>query len=147
MTQIVVNESSKLSIHFSLTLPDGGVVDSNFDQQPAEFTMGDGNMLPGFERCLLGMHVGQQASYVIKPEQGFGQANPNNLQTMPRASFAPDLELAEGLVVSFADAQKTELPGVIKTFDDASVVVDFNHPLAGQDIIFEVKIISIVFNS
>jgi FKBP-type peptidyl-prolyl cis-trans isomerase SlpA len=142
MTQ-VVTEKSRLAIQFALKLRDGSVVDSNFDAQPAEFVFGDGSLLPGFERCLLGMAAGQRESFVVKPEQGFGQANPNNVQVMPRATFAEAMNLAEGLVVSFADAQKAELPGVITAFNDTEVTVDFNHPLAGQEIIFDVLVVSL----
>lgn len=143
MSDAIVTEGSQLTIHFSLALRDGSVIDSNFETSPASFELGDGNLLPGFERCLLGMRVGQRESFVILPEQGFGQKNPNNIQLMPRSTFAPDMELVEGLVVSFADAQKAELPGVIKAFDAQEVTVDFNHPLAGEDIIFDVQIVSI----
>lgn len=143
MSTCNVAEGSRVSIFFALKLDDGSVVDSNFDKAPAQFTVGDGNLLPGFELLLLGMSAGQKQSFVVKPEQGFGQANPNNIQSMKRDTFAADLELAEGLVVSFADAQKTELPGVIKSFNDDEVIVDFNHPLAGQDIVFDVEIVSV----
>lgn len=143
MSDVLVAEGSQLTIHFSLALRDGSVIDSNFETKPASFELGDGNLLPGFERCLLGMRAGQRESFVILPEQGFGQKNPNNIQTMPRSTFAPDMELAEGLVVSFADAQKAELPGVIKAFDAQEVTVDFNHPLAGEDIIFDVQIVTV----
>ncbi|MFC4364375.1 FKBP-type peptidyl-prolyl cis-trans isomerase [Simiduia curdlanivorans] len=143
MSDRVVAEGSQLTIHFSLALRDGSVIDSNFDAKPATFALGDGNMLQGFERCLLGMREGQRESFVILPEHGFGQTNPNNVQVMPRTAFAADMELAEGLVVSFADAQKAELPGVITAFTAEQVTVDFNHPLAGQDIIFDVQIVSI----
>ena len=139
----VVTESSRVAIFFALKLRDGSVVDTNFDGEPAEFVFGDGNLLPGFERCLLGMAQGETQTFVISPEQGFGQVNPSNVQVMPRATFAADMNLTEGLVVSFADAQKAELPGVITAFDDNDVTVDFNHPLAGQEIIFEVQVVSL----
>jgi FKBP-type peptidyl-prolyl cis-trans isomerase SlpA len=139
----VVTETSRVAIFFALKLRDGSVVDTNFDGEPAEFIFGDGNLLPGFERCLLGMAQGERQTFVISPEQGFGQVNPNNVQVMPRATFAADMNLTEGLVVSFADAQKAELPGVITAFDDDDVTVDFNHPLAGQEIIFEVQVASL----
>ena len=142
-SELTVAEGRRLSIHFALRLRDGSVVDSNFDGKPANFTLGDGNLLPGFERHLLGMTAGQRETYVVTPEQGFGQANPNNVQTFPRDTFAPDMELAEGLVVSFADAQKSELPGVVTGFTDVDVTVDFNHPLAGKDILFDVQIVSV----
>lgn len=140
---LAVAEGAKLTLHFALRLRDGSVVDSNFDGKPAQLVVGDGNLLPGFERPLIGMTAGQRETFVITPEQGFGQSNPNNVQTFPRHTFAADMDLAEGLVVSFADAQKAELPGVITAFDQDRVTVDFNHPLAGKDILFEVQILSV----
>lgn len=140
---LAVAEGAKLTLHFALRLRDGSVVDSNFEGQPAQFVLGDGNLLPGFEQPLIGMVAGQRETFVIAPEHGFGQANPNNVQTFARSTFAPDMDLAEGLVVSFADAQKAELPGVVTAFDQDQVTVDFNHPLAGKDILFEVQILSV----
>lgn len=138
-----VTRSSTVSLYFSLALEDGSIIDSNFDRTPATFTMGDGSLLIGFEDVLIGMQVGQRQRFLIGPEQGFGQHNPSNLQTIKRGQFAPDMVLSVGLVVSFADAAKGELPGVITALDDVEVSVDFNHPLAGKVIIFDVHIVKI----
>lgn len=138
-----ITRKSQVKLHFSLALEDGSIIDSNFDGTPARFCMGDGSLLSGFEDVLVGMHVGQGNSFVITPEHGFGQHNPSNLQTMKRNQFAPDMTLSVGLVVSFADAAKGELPGVISAIDEDEVVVDFNHPLAGKAIVFKVKIIEV----
>ena len=62
---------------------------------------------------------------------------------MPRDQFGPDIELEEGLMLSFADAQKAELPGVVREFDDQRVLIDFNHPLAGRDILFKVAVLNV----
>lgn len=142
MTELVVGEGTEITLHFSLKLDSGEVIDSNFEGDPAIFVMGDGNMLPGFEKKLAGMSAGQQEAFMIKPEDGFGQSNPNNFQSMPRDQFN-DVELVEGLMMSFADAQKAELPGVVSAFDDETVTIDFNHPLAGREIVFEAKIIAV----
>lgn len=133
----------QVTLFFALRLSDGEVIDSNFERTPATFTVGDGNLLPGFERVLLGLIAGEEKSFVIAPEHAFGQRNPNNVQKIERRLFAPDLNLDVGLVVNFADAQNVELPGVISALDDQWVSVDFNHPLAGQNISFDVHIISV----
>lgn len=143
MRELAVGPGTKITLHFALQLDNGDMVDSNFERDPATFTVGDGNLLPGFEKALFGMLEGEHKTLVIKPEDGFGQRNPNNIQEIARSQFGPDLELSEGLMLSFADAQKTELPGVVQRFDDEVVVVDFNHPLAGRDILFEVAILKI----
>jgi FKBP-type peptidyl-prolyl cis-trans isomerase SlpA len=138
-----IQPGMQVTLFFALRLPDGEVVDSNFEQVPATFVVGDGNLLPGFERALFGMVGGERKSYVIAPENAFGQRNPNNLQKIERRLFSSDLNLETGLVVNFADAQNVELPGVISELDEQWVTVDFNHPLAGQAIEFDVHIITV----
>lgn len=139
----VIGPGTSVTLHFALRLDDGEVIDSNFDKEPATFTVGDEQLLPGFEKALFGLKVGDTRTFRMAPEDGFGQHNPSNVQHMPRAQFGAELELQEGLVLSFADAQQTELPGVVREFDDQQVVVDFNHPLAGREIIFEVAVLRV----
>lgn len=138
-----IAENTRIILHFELRMEDGSVVDSTFDKQPAEFEFGDGQLPSGFESYLVGMKAGESAEYSVLPEKAFGMPNPNNIQTFKRADFAADMELAEGLVISFADASQSELPGVVSSFDEQEVVVDFNHPLAGQTLAFKVEIISV----
>lgn len=143
MRDLAVGPGTKVTLHFALRLQDGEVIDSNFERDPATFVVGDGNLLPGFEKAIFGLTEGDKKTLTISPEQGFGQRNPNNLQEFPRSEFSSDIELREGLVLSFSDAQKTELPGVVSHFDENVVIVDFNHPLAGRDIVFDVAILKI----
>jgi FKBP-type peptidyl-prolyl cis-trans isomerase SlpA len=141
--KITVSEGTKVTLHFSITLASGELIDSTFDQEPATFTVGDGNLLEGFEEVVMGLSAGSKAVFTISPEKGFGQHNPSNLQTIKRDQFGDDITLEKGLVLSFADAQKAELPGVVAEFTDEEVVVDFNHPLAGKEVLFEVDIINV----
>lgn len=142
MSTTMIGPGSTVTLHFAIKLEDGQLVDSNFDGKPATFTVGDGNLLEGFEKALFGLFEGSEQSLRILPENGFGQHNPSNIQVVPRKSF-DDMELEEGLMISFADAQGGELPGVIASFDDDKVRVDFNHPLAGKALQFDVKILSV----
>ncbi|WP_341938960.1 FKBP-type peptidyl-prolyl cis-trans isomerase [Marinimicrobium sp. C2-29] len=141
--QLPVGPGTTVTLHFALRLEDGEEIDSNFEQSPATFTVGDGNLLPGFEKAMYGLKAGARETLVVGPEEGFGQHNPSNIQEIPRDQFDAGLELEEGLMLSFADAQKSELPGVVREFDDKRVVIDFNHPLAGRDIIFDVAILNV----
>ncbi len=143
MTELVIGEGTQVTLHFSLTLKNGHVVDSNFEQEPAQFVVGDGNLLEGFEKVIMGLSVGAREVFTISPEDGFGQANPSNVQTFKLDQFDSELELEEGLILSFADAQNDELPGVVESIDDEIVTVDFNHPLAGKEIDFEVEILAV----
>ena len=143
MAELCVGKGMQVTLHFAIKLEDGSVVDSTFDSNPATFVVGDKNLLDGFEKLLFGLSVGDKTSFPVSPEQGFGQRNPNNIQELPRDAFADDMELSEGLLVSFADAVNKELPGVVQTYNTDTVTVDFNHPLAGRNLIFDVEIIDI----
>ncbi len=142
MTEQRIGPDKEVTLHFALKLANGDVVDSTFDKQPATFKVGDGNLLPGFEAALYGFKAGDKRSLQIEPENAFGQPNPQNVQVMPRSQFA-EMELSEGLLIIFNDAANTELPGVVRSFDEQQVTIDFNHPLAGKTLSFDVEIIEV----
>ena len=135
-----VGEGTRVVLNFSLSLEDGSEVDSNFGGDPVEFVIGDGNLLPGFERHLFGMAAGDRQIFTVTPEDAFGQINDSNVQRVPRKQFDEDAELEIGLLFSFSDAAGGELPGMVISFDDDDVEVDFNHHLAGRTIMFDVLI-------
>ncbi len=137
-----IGPDKQVTLHFALNLENGDVVDSTFDKKPATFKVGDGNLLPGFEAALFGLKAGDKRTLQVEPEHGFGQPNPQNVQVMPRSQFE-GMELSDGLLVIFNDAANTELPGVVKAFDDNQVTIDFNHPLAGKTLSFQVEIIDV----
>ncbi len=138
-----IGPGTRVTLHFAVLLPGGEEVDSTWQGRPATFEVGDGNLLPGFEEALFGLQAGDSGSFAIEPEKAFGMPNPDNLQWLGREAFPPDMELQEGLVVSFADAARTELPGVVSEIQPDQVLVDFNHPLAGRTITFDVRIIRV----
>lgn len=142
MNEQRIGQNSTVTLHFALKFDNGEVVDSNFDKDPATFKVGDGSLLPGFERVLFGLKAGDKRSFEIPPEQGFGTPNEQNLQVMPRNQF-DSMDLDYGVLVIFKDAAGGEMPGVIKEFDEQEVTVDFNHPLAGKVITFEVDIVTV----
>lgn len=138
-----IGPGKTVSLHFSVCLADGQLLDSTRERpEPAVFTVGDGNLAPGFEKAIFGLKAGDRRSVLIPSADAFGDWQPGNVQTFERHRFI-DTELAVGLIVSFADKSKSELPGVVKELHDETVVVDFNHPLAGRDLLFEVDIISV----
>ena len=137
---VPVSEGTRVFLNFSVSLEDGSEVDTNFGGDPVDFVVGDGSLLPGFERRLFGMSAGERQMFTVPPEDAFGQPNDNNVQYLPRQQFDDDTELEIGLVYSFADAGGGELPGMVIAFDEEEVTVDFNHPLAGRTILFDVLI-------
>ncbi len=136
-----INERSRVTLHFAVLLDSGEEVDTTRRGKPATFEMGDGSLLPGFEEALLGMKAGDDAQIELEPAQAFGEQRRENVQLLERERFR-DLELEPGLIVSFA-APDGELPGVVRRVFDGTVEVDFNHPLAGRRIVFDVSILKV----
>ena len=132
---------SSVSMHFSILLEDGREVDSTRRGQPATFVVGDGNLPEGFEALLVGLVPGDDRQFDIPPEDAFGPHRVENVQWMAQGRF-DGMDLEPGLIVSFAQAEG-ELPGVVMAIDNGKVCVDFNHPLAGKSLIFDVSIISV----
>ena len=138
-----IGAGSIVTLHLSLTLGDGVVAESTFDGEPHSFTMGDGSLLAGLELALYGLRAGDTQRLVLHPAQAYGLRDPAKRQQMPRSAFAPDLDLEPGLIIGFAGSQGEELPGTILAVTDSTVEVDFNHPLAGHAVTFEVEIIDV----
>lgn len=138
-----IGPGKKVTLHFSVALANGEVVDSTRTKNaPAEFVVGDGSLLPGFEKALFGLKEGDRRSVFIDARHGFGDWNPDNQQVFTKVQFS-GMKLEPGLVISFAD-KSGELPGVVKEVGAETVTVDFNHPLAGRDLVFEVDIIRVM---
>jgi len=140
---------AQITLHFSLALPGGDTIDSNFDKKPVSFRLGDGQMLPGFEQVLLGLRAGEELEATLDAKEAFGERNPRNEQVFPLAKFEHLLEddlvpTQVGSVVSFKDPGGFDLPGVVKAIGENSVSVDFNHPLAGKAILFTARIVSVL---
>ena len=136
-----IEVGSRVAMHFSMLLEDGQEVDSTRRGQPATFEVGDGNLPESFEALLIGLKPGDEEQFEIDPEQGFGEHREENIQWLYRDKFG-DMDLELGLIVSFGQADG-ELPGVITDIEDDKVCVDFNHPLAGKRLIFDVTVISV----
>ncbi|MEZ8128390.1 FKBP-type peptidyl-prolyl cis-trans isomerase [Enterovibrio norvegicus] len=139
-----ISAKSEVVMHFTIKLEDGSVADSTQTSgKPAKLVMGDGSLTDNFEKCLLGLSEGENASFTLGPDDAFGQSNPDNIQHMDRSQFSGDIPLEEGTIVAFAGPGGQEIPGVITEVSGESVTVDFNHPLAGQNVIFDVEIVSV----
>ena len=138
-----IDQHSRITLFFSLSTAQDELIDSNFERTPGCFVYGEDALPPGFQPCLLGLVAGDERSFTLAPEQGFGQPHPDNVQTFSREQFGQTYPLALGLVVAFQDAAGNEVNGVVTGFDAQQVSVDFNHPLAGKTLIWRVKIVSV----
>ncbi len=141
---LAIGENCEVILHFDLKLEDGSAADSTrVNNKPAKMVIGDGSLTPNFEACLLGLVAGDKKSFTLAPEDAFGQPDPNQIHYMDRSRFGADLDLQEGAILAFAQPDGTEIPGIIRSVAGTSVTVDFNHPLAGQTVIFDVEIIEV----
>lgn len=139
-----ISSNSTVHLHFNLILQDGTLADSSHAyQKPGVFTLGDGTFSSAIEEQLLGMAVGEKKRFSLAPADAFGDRDENKLYPLDLSIFPPEMELEEGLIVTFEQPNKQELPGVIRQIEHALVWVDFNHPLAGQHLMMDVEIINI----
>lgn len=140
----MIKNNSKVTMHFSLKLTDGSVADSTkVSGKPATVTLGDGTLSAAMEAQLIGLSAGDKKQFTLAPEDAVGIPNPQNIHNMPKDRFPGDLVLETGLIVCFNQPDGSELPGVIRAVNHDEVIVDFNHPLAGQTLIVDVEIIAV----
>ena len=138
----VIGPGITVTLHFSIHLASGEEVDTTRRGKPATFRVGDGNLPTGFEQALFGLRAGDDERLWITPEQGFGLRKKENIRTIGRADFPNAADLEPGMMMVF-DAAGGELPGVVRTVADDVVEVDFNHPLAGRKLAFDVTILRV----
>jgi len=147
MKNIVKNDSF-LTLHYRLSFVDGKDIANTFTDKPATVLMGGGQFAPGLEKTLFGMAEGEQKTVTLSPEDGFGIRNPDmvqkiSLQTLQQNSD-PENDFTVGDMVEFDAPHGGKYAGVLQSMDETGAWFDFNHPLAGKEIVFEVKLISIL---
>ncbi|CAX58207.1 MULTISPECIES: FKBP-type peptidyl-prolyl cis-trans isomerase [Erwinia] len=143
MTDSVQRESAVL-VHFTLKLEDGSTAESTRNNgKPALFSLGDGSLSEGLESHLLGLTVGEKKSFSLTADDAFGQSSPDLIQYFSRRDFTQAGEPEIGAIMLFSGMDGNEMPGVIREISGDSITVDFNHPLAGQTIHFEVEVLEI----
>ena len=117
--------------------------DLSVDGEPMVFTMGDGSLIEGLEMVLYGLKVGDKQSLSIEPRDTFGFPEDENIHTLPSSEFSDDLKIEEGMIIGFSTPSGEEVPGAIMEIKGEEVKVDFNHPLAGHEVVFSVEIVEI----
>ncbi|OBT07294.1 peptidylprolyl isomerase [Vibrio sp. UCD-FRSSP16_10] len=140
----VIKKESAVTMHFAIKLEDGSIADSTYQMgKPAKLVIGDGSLSDNFEACLLGLKSGDKNSVVLKAIDAFGLPNPDSIHYMDRAKFVGEANVEVGTIMAFNGPDGMEIPGIITEIAGDSVTVDFNHPLAGRDVTFDVEIIAI----
>ena len=138
-----IQRNSLVTLYYRLGLPNGDVLEDNFDDQPMTVQLGQGEMAEGLELALIGLREGQEDTVDIGPELAFGYIDDKLVRSIPRVEFDPEIALEPGLIIEFSTDSGDSLPGTILEFDEQQVRVDLNHPLAGQTVRYSVRIVSI----
>ena len=143
MSAQTLQDGTEISIRFTLSLEDGTVVDATEDDEPMTFVLGTGEMIETLESHIKELTVGEEQTYLIGPDEGFGDRDEDNVYEMARSEFPDDIKVEEGLVIGFDTPSGEEVPGVILECQGDQVKVDFNHPLAGRNLAFRVQLVSV----
>jgi FKBP-type peptidyl-prolyl cis-trans isomerase SlpA len=138
-----INMRSQVLMHYSISLTNGAEIESSLDDEAVAVAMGQGQLTEGMELALFGLKEGDSQTLTLTPEQCFGYRDKANIHNMSLTDFPGDLKPEPGLAFWFDTADGDDLPGTVLSVKDDIVEVDFNHPLAGQSLVFSVEIVDI----
>jgi len=137
-----VEDGQVVSMDYTLHV-DGDVVDTSTGHEPLEFLQGAGNIIPGLEQELYGMAVGESKKVIVQPEDGYGILDADAFVDVPREQFPANIPLEVGVEITVTDQSGNPMNARIDSVNDENVVLDFNHPLAGKVLQFDVKIVGL----
>ena len=137
-----IAKNTVATIDYTLTDPQGQVIDSSKGREPLAYLHGASNIIPGLESALEGMSAGDSVNVTVPPEQGYGMRDPNLVQPVPRANFQGAPDIKPGMQFQAQTAEGARIVTVVKV-DDQHVTVDANHPLAGMDLKFDVSVVGV----
>jgi len=139
----VIKEGSKVKIMYEGSLADGTVFDRSEKGQPLEFTVGRGEVIPGFDKALLGMKLNEKKELTVPAEEAYGQRNEEFFRKVPPSFFPDDMTPQIDMMLNLQDGNGRPFPGTITEITEDSITIDLNHPLAGKELTFKVEIIGI----
>ena len=142
MSKDTVQDGLVVSMDYKLTV-DGEVLDSSDDAGPLQFLAGYENIVPGLEREMIGMKIGESKEVVVEPQDGYGEFDEEGFMDVPRTEFPSDMEIEEGLELSITDEDGQNQYARVEKVTDTSVRLDLNHPLAGAELHFNVKVVAL----
>ena len=142
-----VEKNKMVAVNYTLTV-DGAIADRSKPEAPLEFICGTGMLLPKFEEAIEGKEAGDKVSFTLAPADGYGEIIPEAVVELPKTVFMIDGKVAEDILfvgsqVPMSDANGNRMVGVVKEVSDDKVKMDFNHPMAGKTLDFEVEVVSV----
>lgn len=142
-TQMTVQDGMVVSLDYSLRLNSGDVIDSSADGEPLMFLQGAGQIIPGLEQALYGMAMGEEKQVTVAPADGYGEMDPEGVQFFPASAFPEEMELEVGMALQAQDDSGHTYTVYVTDIQDDGVLMDFNHPLAGETLHFQTKIVGL----
>jgi FKBP-type peptidyl-prolyl cis-trans isomerase SlyD len=140
---MAIAENSVVSIEYELTEAGGSdIIDSNKGQAPLDFITGKGHIIPGLEKELVNLEKGESSDIKVDASEAYGEMNPEAVETLPREQFA-GLELEKGMQLYGQGENGETVTVTVKDFDDNNVTIDYNHPLAGKNLMFSVTVVDV----
>ena len=136
-----VSNGKVISLEYTLKLEDGEVVDTNVGKAPLTYTQGANQIIPGVESAVQGMEVGQAKQAVVPPMEGYGDPDPDAFHEVPKEKLPQEIQV--GTQLHGKDSTGREIRPIVSEIKDETVLLDFNHPLAGKTLYFDLKVINI----
>jgi FKBP-type peptidyl-prolyl cis-trans isomerase SlyD len=139
-TKLTVADEMVVSLDYILRLDDGQVIDSSDGREAFQFLQGRGQIISGLEKALYGMAVGEEKDVEVAPAEGYGETDPDAYQRVPQDIFPSDMGLTEGMELHLKDQSGRAIEAYVVEISPEGVLLDFNHPLAGETLYFHVKV-------
>jgi peptidylprolyl isomerase len=136
-------KGDSVKVHYKGTLTDGTVFDDSSKREPLEFTIGSSRLIQGFEEAVEGMQVGEKKTVNLTAEQAYGPSRQEMIIAVPRSQVPADIQLQPGMQLTVNQENEQPVVVTVTSFDEKTVTLDGNHPLAGKDLVFEIKLVSI----
>jgi FKBP-type peptidyl-prolyl cis-trans isomerase SlpA len=143
VTAQIVQPDSLITLHYCIAMPSGQPLINTFEGTPATLQLGAGELAPTLERLLAGVEVGKRQIFMLEPDQAFGPHNPALVEKVKREHM-PDEDIEPMSVMEFTAPDGSRYAGLVREIDERVALIDFNHPLAGKAIRFEVEVIGIL---
>jgi FKBP-type peptidyl-prolyl cis-trans isomerase 2 len=139
-----VKSGDKIKVHYHGRLTNGETFDKSEGREPLEFEVGSGMVIKGFDDGVTGMAVGDKKTINIPADEAYGPKNPEMIIDMPKDRFPQDMEIEVGMPLSMSDGQGQQFQVVVAEVQEEVVILDANHPLAGEDLIFDLELVEII---
>jgi len=137
-------KGDKVKVHYQGKLISGETFDSSSGREPLEFEIGSGSVIKGFDEGVSGMKVGEKKTINIPVDEAYGERSEDMLIEFPKDRFPKDMEIKEGMQLMMSNGSGQNIPVIVTEVKDDAVILDANHPLAGEDLIFDIELIEIV---